>query len=316
MGYLTHQSSDSTSVGRAVWELVARQHGVVSHDQLVGLGVHSQAIKHRVHKGRLHPIARGIYAVGRPQLTQYGKWMAAVLACGPLAALSHFSAAALWRVRPSQLIEVTIRADTRRRRPGIRIHRRPALTVGEITTHLGIPVTTPACTIVDLAVRLPQIEVERAINQADTLDVVHVADLREALDDMAPRPGLGVVKRLIDRRTFRLTRSQLESIFIPLSVRAGLGIPLTREWVNGFEVDFFYPEVGLVVETDGGQFHRTPSQQTADRRRDQAHLRAGLTPLRFTHEQVFYERAYVRATIAAVARRLSSPSAPATARRA
>ena len=125
-----------------------------------------------------------------------------------------------------------------------------------------------------------------------------------------------MVRTLIDRRTFRLTRSDLEAIFIPLSVRAGLGIPLTREWVNGFEVDFFWPDLGLVVETDGGRFHRTPPQQTADRRRDQAHMRAGLTPLRFTHGQVEFERRRVEATLAAVARRLSSRSAPAAARRA
>ena len=188
--------------------------------------------------------------------------------------------------------------------------------MGEITTHHGIPVTTPACTIVDLAARLPLREVERAINQADALEVIHVAELRETLDDMVPRAGLRVVKRLIDRRTFRLTRSDLEAIFIPLSVRAGLGIPLTRQWVNGYEVDFYYPELGLVVETDGGRFHRTPSEQRADRRRDQAHTRAGLTPLRFTHGQVFYERADVEATLAAVGERLRNPSGQAVARRA
>jgi len=257
----------------------------------------------------------GVYAVGRPQLTQYGKWMAAVLSCGPLSVLSHFAAGALWRIRPSGLIEVSIRADPARRRPGISIHRRPGLGSHEITTHHGIPVTTPTCTLVDIAARLPLLELERAINEADALDLVHVGDL-EGLDEMPPRPGVAGMRTLIDSRTFRLTRSDLEAVFIPLSVRAGLGIPLTRQWVNGHEVDFFYPDLGLVVETDGGRFHRTPSEQRADRRRDQAHTRAGLTPLRFTHGQVFHERADVEATLAAVGERLRSPSEPAAARSA
>ena len=188
--------------------------------------------------------------------------------------------------------------------------------MGEVTTHHGIPVTTPTCTLVDLAARLPSVELERAINQADALDVIHVAELRETLDDMPPRPGLAAMRTLIDHRTFRLTRSDLEAVFIPLSVRAGLGIPLTRQWVNGYEVDFYYPELGLVVETDGGRFHRTPSEQRADRRRDQAHTRAGLTPLRFTHGQVKFERLDVEETLRTVARRLSSRSEPAAARSA
>jgi very-short-patch-repair endonuclease len=256
----------------------------------------------------------GIYVVGRPQLTQHGRWMAAVLSCGSRAVLSHFSAAALWGIRRSVLVEVSVRADSARRRPGVKVHRRPGLADHEVTTHHGIAATTPTCTIVDLAARLPAREVERAVNEADALDLLHVGDLREGLDGMPPRPGVAAVRTLIDRRTFRLTRSDLEAVFIPLSVRAGLGIPLTRQWVNGFEVDFYYPELGLVVETDGGRFHRTPLQQTADRRRDQAHVRAGLTTLRFTHGQVFYERADIRATLAAVGERLRSPSAQAAAR--
>jgi very-short-patch-repair endonuclease len=312
MAWSTHQSVAASEV----WALAQRQHGVATRGQLLALGLSVRAVEHRVARGRLHQIARGVYSVGRPEVTQYGKWMAAVLACGPLACLSHFGAAALWGIRPSQLIEVSIRSDTRRRRPGITIHRRPTLSEEEVTTHHEIPVTTPICTLVDLAARLPERELERAINQADILDLVHVADLREALDDLPPRPGSGALKNLIDRRTFRLTRSELEAIFIPLSVRAGFGVPLTRQWVNGFEVDFYWPGLGLVVETDGGRFHRTPSEQRADRRRDQAHLRAGLTPLRFTHGQVKFEPADVEATLATVARRLSSPSAPAGARRA
>src|SRR5829696_5014356 len=227
MDYRTRQSA------AAVWTLAARQHGVIARHQLLGLGVHPQAIKHRVRKGRLHPIARGVYAVGRPQVTQHGKWLAAVLSCGSLAALSHFSAAALWGLRPSQLIEVSIRSSSGRRRPGITIHRRPTLTAGEITTHAGIPVTTPTCTLIDVAARLGTAQLERAVNEADALDLVPVPDLRAALDELPSRPGSGALKKLLDRRAFRLTRSELEATFIPLAIRAGLSMPLTGQWLSG-----------------------------------------------------------------------------------
>ena len=99
---------------------------------------------------------------------------------------------------------------------------------------------------------------------------------------------------MLDRRTFRLTDSELERRFLPLARAAGLPVPLTRQRVNGFEVDFFWPDLGLVVETDGLRYHRTPAQQARDRLRDQAHTAAGLTPLRFTHAQVRFEPGHVR----------------------
>ena len=108
----------------------------------------------------------------------------------------------------------------------------------------------------------------------------------------------------MDRLTFVLTESELERLFLPVARRAGLGLPTTRALVNGFKVDFYWPELGLVVETDGLRYHRTPAQQARDRIRDQTHSAAGLTPLRFTHAQVRFEAEYVEATVAKVARRL------------
>src|SRR5689334_5282334 len=175
--------------GTAIWELVERQHGVIARQQLIDLGLHPQAIKHRVASHRLHPVARGVYAVGRRQLTQYGKWMAAVLCCGPGAALSHFAAGALLKIRPSVLVEVSIRSSVDRRRPGIKVHRRPKLSPDDVTTHRNIPVTTVACTLVDIAPRLPPAELERAINQADQLDLIHPPELRIALAQMSRRAG-------------------------------------------------------------------------------------------------------------------------------
>jgi very-short-patch-repair endonuclease len=113
---------------------------------------------------------------------------------------------------------------------------------------------------------------------------------------------VAVLRKTLDRRTFRMTRSELERYFLPLTERAGLPLPLTKLWVNGFEVDFYWPDLGLVVETDGLQYHRTPAQQAQDRLRDQAHTASGMTPLRFTHEQVRYEPAHILATLIATAR--------------
>lgn len=142
------------------------------------------------------------------------------------------------------------------------------------------------------------------MNEADKLGFVDVEALRSALDDLRWRPGATALKRLLDRPTFALTDSELERRFLPIARRAGLSAPSTGERVNGFKVDFHWRELGLVVETDGLRYHRTPLQQARDRERDQAHAAAGLTALRFTHAQVALEPNQVEATLSAVARRL------------
>ncbi len=232
--------------------------------------------------------------------------MAAVLACGARAALSHRSAAALWGigVEPSGRIEVSVLAAAPRRQPGVRVHRRPTLPESALTDHDGIPVTTVVQTLIDLATCTGESRLERAVNEADRLGLVDPPTLRAALDVHRGEPGVRTLRTLLDRRTFRLTRSKLERLFLPLAEQVGLSVPLTKQWVNGFEVDFYWPDLGLVVETDGLQYHRTPAQQARDHLRDQAHVVAGLTPLRFTHEQVRYEPAHVRAALLAVTRRL------------
>jgi very-short-patch-repair endonuclease len=246
------------------------------------LGLNSDAIQHRIERRRLHQLQRGVYAVGRPELTREGSWMAAVLSCGPNAVLSHASAAALWEIRSAapRRVEVSVPAHTSRRRPGIAVHRRANLDSLGLTRHRGIPVTTPVCTLIDLATRLAADELEAAINEADKRELTDPEALRAALAGQVGRPGAAILRRTLDRRTFTLTDSELERRFLPLARRAGLAPPLTQQWVNGFKVDFYWPELGLVVETDGLRYHRTPAQQTRDRLRDQAHAAAGLVPLR------------------------------------
>jgi very-short-patch-repair endonuclease len=284
---------------RSAWAVARAQHGVITREQLLALGFSTKAIKHRVEIGRLYPKWRGVYAVGRPQLTQHGLWMAAVLACGPDAALSHSSAAALWEIRRDEgLIEVCV--PTMRRRPGIVLHRGER----ETTRRHGIPVTSPTCTLVDLAAGLDGEPLEAAINEADKLGLVDPETLRAKLENLDRRPGLATLRRVLDRHTFTLTDSELERRFLPIVRRVGLPRPLTRERVNGFRVDFYWPDLGLVVETDGLKYHRTPAQQARDRLRDQTHAAAGLTPLRFTRAQVRFAPGHVEATLKALAERL------------
>ena len=123
---------------------------------------------------------------------------------------------------------------------------------------------------------------------------------------MSSRPGLTKLRETLDRRTFVLTDSDLERRFLALARKGRLPVPETGRRVNGFKVDFFWPALGLVVETDGLTYHRTPTQQARDRLRDQAHTASGLTPLRFTHAQVRYEPDHVERTVASVVRRLTS----------
>jgi very-short-patch-repair endonuclease len=230
--------------------------------------------------------------------------MAALLSCGPAAVLSHRSAAALWGISSEgSSIEVTVPPEVSRRQPGIAIHRTP-LGKADIARRHGLQTTAPARTLLDLARVLQRPQLEAAINEADKLGLTDPDSLRRSIDRFTGRPGVAALRRVLDRQTFVSTDSELERRFLPIARRAGLPLPETGVHLNGFKVDFYWPDLGLVVETDGLRYHRTPSQQARDRLRDQAHTAAGLTPLRFTHAQVRHEPGYVRVTLARVARRL------------
>jgi hypothetical protein len=307
---MTPQISESLS--RQAWELSRRQHGVVTRAQLLGLGFSAEAIKHRIQKGRLHTVVRGVYAVGRRDLTREGRWMAAVLACGPGAVLSHRSAAALWGFGKEHphYIDVSVRRTSEARLPGVRCHRRLALPSKEVEVRLNIPVTQPVRTFLDLATVTGPKTLERAINEADKLDVINADSLRKALDDHPGQPGIRLLRHVLDKHTFRLSDDELERLFRPLAAAAGLPVPLTKHKVNRFEVDFFWPDLGLVVETDGWRYHRTPSAQTRDALRFQVHVANGLTPLRFSHYQVKYEPRHVEDILVKTATNLRGHPAP------
>lgn len=292
------------------WALAARQHGVITHADLTRLGFSRRAIQHRVARGRLHPMFRGVYAVGRPEPSREGRWMAAILACGEGAVLSHGSAAALWGIaRERNLIEVSVRrrAQGLRRsvagpRIAIRVRSRPALRVADTTERLGIPITSVVQTLLDLATCSSAAGLERAVNEADKRDLIDPEELSDALHGHRGRPGVRSMTALLDRDTFRLSDSDLEVLFRPIAASAGLPPPLSKQVVNGLEVDFYWPDLGLVVETDGLRYHRTPAAQARDWKRDQTHTAAGLSTLRFTHWQVRREAAYVEDTLRQTAR--------------
>ncbi len=212
--------------------------------------------------------------------------MAAVLACGEGAVLSHRSAAELWGIGREWegRIDVTIPRRSRLERTGVRVRCRPELK--GVTRRRGIPVTDPVMTLIDLATELKPLPLERAVNQADVLDLVDPETLRISLDGYAGVPGVKMLRTLLDRHTFRLSDSDLEVLFRPLAMAGDLPVPETKQWVLGFEVDFFFPTLDLIVETDGLRYHRTPAQQARMVKRDQTHTAAGYKVLRFTHWQV------------------------------
>jgi predicted transcriptional regulator of viral defense system/very-short-patch-repair endonuclease len=280
---------------RRAWELVEKDHEIVTHRELLDLGFTTEAIRHRLRIGRLHRKARGVYKAGSPNLSREGRWMVAVKTCGERAALSHLNAAFHWRIRSwaPRRIHVSVPAKTNPRPHDVEVHRRAAF---ESVVHRRIPVTTPTCTVIDLATLLGDDELEAAINQADILGLTNAEELRQALQGLR-RPGAARLRRLLDIRTFRFTRSALERAFIPIALRAGLPRPLTAQLVNGVEVDFYWPELDLVVETDGLTYHRTPSQQAKDLKRDHRHFGAEVLPLRFSHGQIRYEPEYVEGVL-------------------
>ncbi|MDQ3933984.1 MAG: type IV toxin-antitoxin system AbiEi family antitoxin domain-containing protein [Actinomycetota bacterium] len=293
---------------RAV-ERAANQHGMVARRQLLAFGMTPQAIYWALRSGRLHRTEwRGVYALGRPERTRYGRWMGAVLAYGGGAVLSHDTAGALWRIwKPrDHVIHLSLPAvGQRRKRRGVTVHRRN-LRAGDITHEHGIPVTRPLRTVVDLAATCDRRQAEALVNDADARNVLRAGTLMQRLAGMKGQPGVPLLLEILDPATFVLTDSELERRFLPLARAAGLPKPLTRVMVNGWRVDFYWPHLNLVVEVHGLRYHRTAVQQTRDAAREHAHAVAETEAAGFTYHQVARERAYVVEHLSLRAARASS----------
>jgi very-short-patch-repair endonuclease len=289
----------------AIAELAARQSGVVSRSQLIELGVAQGAIEARVRAGRLHVVHRGMYAVGHPRLEADGKRWAAVLALGPGAAVSHATAAAVWDIRAtaSPVVHVIVPGrGGRKRRAGICVHRPSASHADEITTLDGLPITTPARTLLDLAAAgLRGRALEAALDRAELLRIIDFAEVERLLRRAPTRRGARTWRATLARYVAGTvdTRSRLEDLIVELCDREGIDRPRVNARVEGRERDFFWPRAGLVVEADSYTWHRSPSALDDDRERDAELLLAGYRSLRFTWEQVTRRRSYVVRTLLA-----------------
>ena len=301
-------------LGQALAALARRQHGVVSLGQLTALGLDPRAVRRRIATGLLHPVHRGVYAVGHSLLSREGRFMAAVLACGGGAVLSHRSAACLWELRPTSRsrVEVTTPRQTGQSRPGIQIHRSRGLAAHHVTITRRIPITTVARTLLDLAEVVDRRALERAVERAETLRLFDLTALHDVLaraDGRRGAPTLRDVLRCHDAGG-ALTRSELERRFLELCAAADVPPPQVNALVelNGseLEADFVWPEHRLVVETDGHETHGTRQAFERDRHRDQRLTRAGWRVVRFTWRQVVHEPHETTTTLWAL---LASPPA-------
>ncbi|MGO9496184.1 MAG: DUF559 domain-containing protein [Solirubrobacteraceae bacterium] len=289
-------------IDRLIAELADQQHGVVATWQLVALGLTHDDIGYRAQTGRLHRIHRGVYAVGHRKLTRQGHRMAAVLAYGPDAVLSHRSAAAHWDLGSgSYRIEVTTPKE-RRSRQTIRVHT-ATLHEEDRTTHDGIPITTVARTIHDLAARSSTDQLTYLIEAADRKDRLDLQALDRAIARRPPAPGTKRLKAVL--ATYRGpadTRSHLERGFRKLIAKAGLPEPQFNVVVAGLTVDVYWPQWRLVVELDSGLYHDTPRGFETDRIRDAIVQKAGVRVLRVTDERFDHDANGVLADIIALAR--------------
>ncbi len=279
------ETSQGSEIDRAIAGIAARQHGNIARQQLVGLGLVSNAIAHRVKLGRLYRVYRGVYSVGRPTTTPLERAAAAVLACGAGAALSHGSAMTLWGLakRWATPFEVTVPGD--RRPKGIVVHRSCALDPRDVTTQLGIRVTTPARTVLDCAPRLSDNQLVRAVNDGLLARYLQESHLAELLSRCPRHPAAARLRGFTSTEA-ELTRSRFEDEFPGFCERFKLPCPTMNAHIAGYEVDALFPDERLIVELDGYEFHSGRKAFEDDRNRDADTLAAGHETVRITWRRI------------------------------
>lgn len=276
---------------RIIASLAERQYGVVSTPQLLAAGIGRSAIATRVRRDGLHRLHRGVYAVGHTALVPGAREMAAVLACGDGAAISHRSAAVLWGLVEEREgpIDVTV-PRSRGSRPGLRIHRSRSLTAESIRTLRGIPVTTVTRTLIDFAEAAPDRELERALDEATVQRLTTRATLIAAVGDNTGHRGAARIRKLLEHSDPpTLTRSEAEERFLSLVRMAELEAPEVNVRLHRHLVDFLWPRRRLVVEIDGFRFHSSRAAFERDRRRDAELGAAGYRVIRVTWRQLTEE---------------------------
>jgi very-short-patch-repair endonuclease len=277
--------TQNAAISEELARLAARQHGVLSRLQLLEAGVAKGAITYRVDTGRLYRIHRGVYAVGYYSSSPMTRAMAAVLACGPGAVLSHGSAAALWDIGLSWPGCVEVTAAAARHHRGVTVHRSRTLTPQQTTVHLGIPVTTVARTLIDLADILDDRALARAFNEAQITRRMRAGELATFLPNLRGRRAATRLRPFIQRPASP-TRSVLEDTFLALVESHALPRPQVNQRVAGYEVDMLWREQHLVAELDGRRYHEHDRAFERDRERDANLLAAGYRVIRVTWQRL------------------------------
>jgi predicted transcriptional regulator of viral defense system len=293
-----------------VVDLGLAQHAVFDLDQLREIGLSARAVQHRVAAARLHRIYMRVYSLEpRELLTRDGRFMAAVLACGPGAALSHRSGGLLLDLAPDERtrIDVTIPRRSGRAHRNLKIHRSTTLTEADVDIVNAIPCTTVARTLFDMADVLRRRPLERAFDQAEAMGVFNLLAIEDQIERNPTRAAAGKVRQLLDEHYVgsSVTDSEFEEVLFPLLRAAGLPLPSTRYYVMlddgepAIRRDFVWPQARLNVETDGKKYHGTAQAFERDRYNDQRMLGAGWRVIRITWKQLERDPQRVVALIAA-----------------
>ena len=299
-------SSRTTNAPDAeIARIAFRQHGVVTLAQLRGAGLGAGGIDLRVHNGRLHRLHRGVFAVGHARISQEGRWLAAVLALGKGAVLSHVSAAALWGIRHSNsaYVHVTVPSPGgRQRRRGLVVHRSRTLAAQDVDEEQGIAVTCVPRTLLDLAGILTPTRLERAVERSLALRLFDLRAIEAVLVANPRRTGATTLAGIIGEIHHEpsLTRRELESLMLDLCDAHGIERPEVNVLVDGLEVDFLWRAQRVIVETDGREDHGTPTAFERDRERDERLTVLGYRVVRFSYRRVVRHPAHVAATLRAL----------------
>jgi len=294
--------NDERRLEGRIAELAARQHGLITHAKLLAIGLGRDAVKYRLKVCRLRRVQRGIYRIG-PLVSLLELEMAAVLACGPGAVISHRSAGVLWRMVAALaggcLVDVTVPASSRRARAGARVHRSKRLDRGELGSVAGTPVTSPARTLLDLAGVLRPRELEQALAAAERLGLTNQEEVGSLAARHRGHRAAAVLRSVLGQAGGpALTRSEAEERLLALVRRAQLPAPATNARIGGVEVDFLWRTERLVVEVDGFAYHSSGHRFEQDRRRDARLAAAGLRVVRITWHQLESEPEAVLARLA------------------
>jgi very-short-patch-repair endonuclease len=273
------------AVDHRIAAIAGTRHGLVTAQQLLAVGLTRHDIAYRTKIGRLHRVYRGVYAVGHRPISAHARAMAAVLAGGPGAVLSHGSAATLWGIHRHWRAPFEVTAAHRRGRAGLRVHRSRTLIAQDVTEHFGIPVTTPARTLLDNAPRLREEAFARAFNELRLARFLFFDDVAELLDRHPPTRAAKRLRGQVTNPRRAPTRSDWERMFPRFVKRFSLPEPLVNTEVAGHEADLYFPEHKLVIELDGYDTHRTRASFESDRDRDADRLAAGLATVRMTWDR-------------------------------